>query len=115
MVVGLISGSSPLRRAWDAVDRDVLTSFLRELLDEEPRSRAELVRAIAVKFGDRRIFPELRAIALAFHFDDGWEIDAETLDRYVGKYQYPGIGVLTVRRDGSTRTLKVTLGSRPSA
>ena len=24
---------------------------------------------------------ELRAIAVAFHFDDGWEIDAETLDR----------------------------------
>jgi hypothetical protein len=27
------------------------------------------------------------------------EVDEETLNRYVGKYQYPGLGVLTVRRD----------------
>jgi len=27
------------------------------------------------------------------------QVDAETLNRYVGKYQYPGLGVLTVRRD----------------
>ena len=27
------------------------------------------------------------------------QIDEKKLDRYVGKYEYPGIGVLTVRRD----------------
>ena len=27
------------------------------------------------------------------------EVDEETLNRYVGKYEYPGLGVLTVRRD----------------
>ena len=27
------------------------------------------------------------------------KVDEETLDRYVGKYEYPGLGVLTVRRD----------------
>ena len=26
------------------------------------------------------------------------QVDEEKLDRYVGKYEYPGIGVLTVRR-----------------
>jgi Winged helix DNA-binding domain len=49
-VEALISGSSPMRRAWDAVERDELTSFLRELLDEKPRSRVELVRAIAERW-----------------------------------------------------------------
>ena len=49
-VEGLISGSSAMRRVWDAVDRDELTSFLRELLDDKPRSRAELVRAIAERW-----------------------------------------------------------------
>jgi CubicO group peptidase (beta-lactamase class C family) len=28
------------------------------------------------------------------------DVDEKTLDRYVGKYEYPAIGVLTVRRDG---------------
>jgi hypothetical protein len=27
------------------------------------------------------------------------QVDEETLDRYVGRYEYPGIGTLTVRRD----------------
>ena len=27
------------------------------------------------------------------------QVDEKTLDRYVGKYEYPRIGVLTVRRD----------------
>jgi hypothetical protein len=27
------------------------------------------------------------------------QVDEETLERYVGKYEYPGLGVLTVRRD----------------
>jgi hypothetical protein len=27
------------------------------------------------------------------------KVDEATLDRYVGKYEYPGLGVLTVRRD----------------
>jgi CubicO group peptidase (beta-lactamase class C family) len=27
------------------------------------------------------------------------KVDEKTLDRYVGKYEYPGLGVLTVRRD----------------
>ena len=28
------------------------------------------------------------------------QVDEETLNRYVGKYEYPGLGVLTVRREG---------------
>jgi CubicO group peptidase (beta-lactamase class C family) len=36
------------------------------------------------------------------------EVDEETLDRYVGKYEYPGIGVLTVRRDGGRLLAQMT-------
>jgi CubicO group peptidase (beta-lactamase class C family) len=35
-------------------------------------------------------------------------VDAETLDRYVGKYEYAGIGVLTVRRDGARLLAQMT-------
>jgi hypothetical protein len=28
------------------------------------------------------------------------EVDEATLDRYVGKYEYKGLGVLAIRRDG---------------
>ena len=36
------------------------------------------------------------------------KVDEETLDRYVGKYEYPGIGVLTVRRDGDRLLAQMT-------
>ena len=36
------------------------------------------------------------------------EVDEKTLDRYVGKYDYPGLGVLTVRRDGSKLLAQMT-------
>jgi CubicO group peptidase (beta-lactamase class C family) len=36
------------------------------------------------------------------------QVDQETLDRYVGKYEYPGIGVLTVRRDGDRLLAQMT-------
>jgi CubicO group peptidase (beta-lactamase class C family) len=36
------------------------------------------------------------------------QVDRETLDRYVGKYEYPGIGVLTVRRDGGRFLAQMT-------
>jgi CubicO group peptidase (beta-lactamase class C family) len=42
--------------------------------------------------------PEVKAI----------EVKQATLDRYVGKYQYPGIGVLTVRRDGGKLMAQMT-------
>jgi CubicO group peptidase (beta-lactamase class C family) len=36
------------------------------------------------------------------------EVDEQTLDLYVGKYAYPGIGVLTVRRDGGKLLAQMT-------
>jgi hypothetical protein len=36
------------------------------------------------------------------------EVDEKTLDRYVGKYEYPGMGVLTVRRDGGKLLAQMT-------
>jgi len=64
MVQGAIEatffGSSPLRRAIDAVDVDELVSFIRARLEEDPRTRAQLVRAIA----DR--WPEVDADALGY-------------------------------------------------
>jgi CubicO group peptidase (beta-lactamase class C family) len=36
------------------------------------------------------------------------EVDEETLKRYVGKYEYPGLGVLTVRRDGGKLLAQMT-------
>jgi hypothetical protein len=53
-------GSSPLRRAIDAVDADELVSFVRARLEEEPRTRAQLVRVIA----DR--WPEVDADAVGY-------------------------------------------------
>jgi hypothetical protein len=59
-IEGLISGSSPMRKAWDDADRDQLTAFLRGLLEEQPRSRAELIGPIAERW------PNLDADALAY-------------------------------------------------
>ena len=36
------------------------------------------------------------------------EVDEATLDRYVGKYEYKGLGVLTVRRDGKKVLAQMT-------
>jgi CubicO group peptidase (beta-lactamase class C family) len=36
------------------------------------------------------------------------KVDEKTLDRYVGKYSYPGLGVLTVRRDGGRLLAQMT-------
>jgi CubicO group peptidase (beta-lactamase class C family) len=36
------------------------------------------------------------------------EVDEKTLDRYVGKYEYAGIGVLTVRRNGNRLLAQMT-------
>ncbi len=36
------------------------------------------------------------------------EVDEKTLDRYVGKYEYPGLGVLTVRRDKARLLAQMT-------
>jgi CubicO group peptidase (beta-lactamase class C family) len=36
------------------------------------------------------------------------DVDEKTLERYVGKYEYPGLGVLTVRRDGSKLFAQMT-------
>jgi hypothetical protein len=36
------------------------------------------------------------------------QVDEATLDRYVGKYEYPGIGTLTVRRDKSKLLAQMT-------
>ena len=45
-------GSSPLRKAVDSVDLHELLAFFRELLEERPRTRAELVRAAAERWPD---------------------------------------------------------------
>jgi len=36
------------------------------------------------------------------------DVDEATLDRYVGKYEYKGLGVLTVRRDGKKLMAQMT-------
>ena len=36
------------------------------------------------------------------------QVDEATLDRYVGKYEYPGIGTLTVRRDKNKLVAQMT-------
>jgi hypothetical protein len=36
------------------------------------------------------------------------DVDEETLDRYVGKYEYPGIGTLAVRRDKNKLLAQMT-------
>ncbi len=46
-------GSSPLRKAVDSVDVDELLSLFRGLLEERPRTRAELVDAIRERWPDR--------------------------------------------------------------
>jgi hypothetical protein len=47
-----VFGSSPLRRVVDRVDLDELLAFLRSLLEERPRTRAELVKEIAARWPD---------------------------------------------------------------
>lgn len=48
-----VYGSSPLRKAVGSVDVDELLGFLRALLEERPRTRAELVRAAGERWPDR--------------------------------------------------------------
>lgn len=48
-----IVGQTPFRRAADGIDVDELVAFLRALLDERPRQRPELVRAIGERWPDR--------------------------------------------------------------
>jgi CubicO group peptidase (beta-lactamase class C family) len=36
------------------------------------------------------------------------EVDAATLERYVGKYEYKGLGVMTIRRDGKKLLAQMT-------
>ncbi len=36
------------------------------------------------------------------------EVDEDTLNRYIGKYEYPGLGVLTVRRDDGKLLAQMT-------
>ena len=47
-----VLGSSPLRRVVDRVHIDDLLAFLRVLLEERPRTRADLVKEIAVRWPD---------------------------------------------------------------
>jgi hypothetical protein len=47
-----VHGSSPLRTAVGSVDLDELLAMFRELLEEAPRTRAELVRAVAERWPD---------------------------------------------------------------
>ncbi len=49
-IEGVIYGSSPLRKAVGTVDMDGLFAALRGWLEERPRTRAELVREIAVRW-----------------------------------------------------------------
>jgi hypothetical protein len=48
-----VYGSSPLRKAVGSVDVAELLAFLRALLEERPRTRAELVRAARERWPDR--------------------------------------------------------------
>jgi Winged helix DNA-binding domain len=49
----VLFGSSPLRKAVDSVDLDELLAFFRELLEAEPKTRAELVRAAQERWPSR--------------------------------------------------------------
>jgi hypothetical protein len=49
----VLFGSSPLRKAVQSVDLDELLAFFRDLLEEEPRTRAELVRAAEERWPGR--------------------------------------------------------------
>ncbi|HJS27840.1 MAG TPA: winged helix DNA-binding domain-containing protein, partial [Actinomycetota bacterium] len=53
VIEGVLFGSSPLRTAVGSVETADLLRFLRELLDDRPRTRAELVKAIAERWPDR--------------------------------------------------------------
>jgi hypothetical protein len=48
-----VSGSSPLRSAVDSVGVEELLAFFRALLEERPRTRAELVRAAEERWPDQ--------------------------------------------------------------
>lgn len=51
-IEGVIYGSSPLRNAAGSADMDELFAALRAWLEERPRTRAELVKEIAVRWPD---------------------------------------------------------------
>jgi hypothetical protein len=53
VIEGTLFGSSPLRTAVGSVDLPGLLAFFRELLEETPRTRAELVRAVRARWPDR--------------------------------------------------------------
>lgn len=55
-----VFGSTPLRTAVGSVDHAELIAFLRKLLDERPRTRAELVREIGARW------PEADASSLGY-------------------------------------------------
>ena len=52
MIEGVLYGSSPLRTAVGSVDAAELLRLIRDRLEEEPRTRAELVKAIAERWPD---------------------------------------------------------------
>jgi hypothetical protein len=52
VVEGVLYGSSPLRTSVGSVDAAELLRLIRERLEEEPHSRAELVKAIAERWPD---------------------------------------------------------------
>ena len=53
VIEGVLYGSSPLRTAIGSVDTADLLHLIRDLLEERPRTRAELVKAIAQRWPDR--------------------------------------------------------------
>ena len=68
---------------WKVVDAQI--EFLR---DDEGRVTSARHRQDGRSFVADRLAEEIEL-----------QVDEDKLDRYVGKYDYPGIGVLTVRRD----------------
>ena len=52
VIEGVLYGSSPLKSAVGSVDTADLLRLIRDLLEERPRTRAELVRAIAERWPD---------------------------------------------------------------
>jgi Winged helix DNA-binding domain len=53
VIEGVLYGSSPLRTAVGSVETKDLLRMIRDLLEERPRTRAELVKAIAERWPDR--------------------------------------------------------------
>ena len=95
-------GSSPLRRAIDAVDVDVdeLVSFIRGRLEEEPRTRAQLVRIITDRWPD----VDEDALGYAMHLIPTVQVTPRGLWGRTGASAFTTLETWLGRRPGTDRS-----------